>query len=275
MLVDQFVYTVFWSVPFQGILARWHALEFSWPRLRREMNHGFIRERLLPVLVTNWMLWLPGVSFVYAMPQNLQMPLSIIGNAIWSLLLTATADVSHRQTTGTVEDLVQPEAPATNRLKVPTSGIAKRRRRSQKSPMDFSAYWAQRQKQVDDALEKFLPPAKTKPQTIHQAMRYSIFAGGKRLRPVICLAAAEVIGGRTTNALPLACAVECIHTYSLIHDDLPCMDNDDLRRGEADLAQGFRRRHCRPRRRRIADHCLRDGGLVPCHPTILSRCHHS
>jgi geranylgeranyl diphosphate synthase type II len=98
--------------------------------------------------------------------------------------------------------------------------------------MDFSRYWASRQKQVDDALNRFLPSAKTKPKTIHEAMRYSIFAGGKRLRPVICLAAAEVISGKHTEALPLACAVECIHTYSLIHDDLPAMDNDDFRRGK-------------------------------------------
>jgi geranylgeranyl diphosphate synthase type II len=63
-------------------------------------------------------------------------------------------------------------------------------------------------------------------------MRYSIFAGGKRLRPIICLAAAEVVSGKIDNALPLACAVECIHTYSLIHDDLPSMDNDDFRRGK-------------------------------------------
>src|ERR1700761_832454 len=99
--------------------------------------------------------------------------------------------------------------------------------------MDFSRYWASRQKKVDAALDRFLPSAKTKPKTIHEAMRYSIFAGGKRLRPVICLATAEVIsGGKNDNALPLACAVECIHTYSLIHDDLPAMDNDDFRRGK-------------------------------------------
>jgi geranylgeranyl diphosphate synthase type II len=98
--------------------------------------------------------------------------------------------------------------------------------------MDFSDYWAARQKTVDGALDKFLPSASTKPKTIHQAMRYSIFAGGKRLRPVICLAAAEVLRGKIEPALPLACAVECIHTYSLIHDDLPCMDNDDFRRGK-------------------------------------------
>jgi geranylgeranyl diphosphate synthase type II len=98
--------------------------------------------------------------------------------------------------------------------------------------MDFSRYWSARQKKVDAALNRFLPPATTRPKTIHQAMRYSIFAGGKRLRPVICLATAEVLRGKIEAALPLACAVECIHTYSLIHDDLPCMDDDDFRRGK-------------------------------------------
>jgi geranylgeranyl diphosphate synthase type II len=98
--------------------------------------------------------------------------------------------------------------------------------------MDFSRYWSARQKKVDAALNRYLPSASTKPKTIHQAMRYSIFAGGKRLRPVICLATAEVISGKNDDALPLACAVECIHTYSLVHDDLPAMDNDDFRRGK-------------------------------------------
>jgi geranylgeranyl diphosphate synthase, type II len=98
--------------------------------------------------------------------------------------------------------------------------------------MDFSHYWSARQKKVDAALDRYLPSAGTKPKTIHEAMRYSIFAGGKRLRPVICLATAEVLKGDIGQALPLACAVECIHTYSLIHDDLPCMDNDDFRRGK-------------------------------------------
>jgi geranylgeranyl diphosphate synthase type II len=98
--------------------------------------------------------------------------------------------------------------------------------------MDFSRYWSARQKKVDAALNRLLPSPTTKPKTIHQAMRYSIFAGGKRLRPVICLATAEVISGKNDDAIPLACAVECIHTYSLIHDDLPSMDNDDFRRGK-------------------------------------------
>ncbi len=83
---------------------------------------------------------------------------------------------------------------------------------------------------VNRALDRFLPPATAKPATIHRAMRYSLFAGGKRIRPALCLAAAAACDGDQANALPLACAVECIHTYSLIHDDLPAMDNDDYRR---------------------------------------------
>jgi geranylgeranyl diphosphate synthase type II len=85
---------------------------------------------------------------------------------------------------------------------------------------------------VNDALDRFLPKASAKPATIHKAMRYSIFAGGKRIRPALCLAAAEACGGDWRDALPSAAAVECIHTYSLIHDDLPAMDNDDFRRGK-------------------------------------------
>lgn len=98
--------------------------------------------------------------------------------------------------------------------------------------MDFASYWAEKLNHVDKALDQFLPKADLKPKTIHDAMRYSIFAGGKRLRPVICLASAEVLHGSIEEALPLACAMECIHTYSLIHDDLPCMDDDDFRRGK-------------------------------------------
>jgi geranylgeranyl diphosphate synthase type II len=85
---------------------------------------------------------------------------------------------------------------------------------------------------VNEALDRFLPPAITMPATIHKAMRYSLFAGGKRMRPALCLAAAAACGGKAVDAMPLACAVECIHTYSLVHDDLPAMDNDDYRRGK-------------------------------------------
>jgi len=97
--------------------------------------------------------------------------------------------------------------------------------------MNLSHYWKARQGEVEAALNTLIPKEKTRPATIHKAMRYSLFAGGKRLRPILVLAASEAISGRYRDALPLACAVECIHTYSLIHDDLPCMDNDDLRRG--------------------------------------------
>jgi geranylgeranyl diphosphate synthase, type II len=97
--------------------------------------------------------------------------------------------------------------------------------------MDLKRYLVSRQKEVDRSLDRFLPKASVPPATIHKAMRYSLFAGGKRLRPILCLAAAEACGGKSKSALPHACAVECIHTYSLIHDDLPSMDNDDLRRG--------------------------------------------
>lgn len=85
---------------------------------------------------------------------------------------------------------------------------------------------------VNAALDRLLPPETAEPPTIHKAMRYSIFAGGKRIRPVLCLTACEAVGGKAQAAMPLACAVECIHTYSLIHDDLPCMDDDDFRRGK-------------------------------------------
>ena len=103
---------------------------------------------------------------------------------------------------------------------------------SAKTQFNLQQFLATRTKTVNAALDKFLPSDKTRPVTIHKAMRYSLFAGGKRMRPALCLAAAAACGGREADALPLACAVECIHTYSLIHDDLPAMDNDDFRRGK-------------------------------------------
>ena len=97
--------------------------------------------------------------------------------------------------------------------------------------MALQKYLRDRAQLIDKALDRFLPDETAKPATIHRAMRYSVFAGGKRLRPILTLAAAEACGGNWGTALPAACAVECMHTYSLIHDDLPCMDDDDLRRG--------------------------------------------
>ncbi len=96
---------------------------------------------------------------------------------------------------------------------------------------DLKPYLKELVSDIDARLDVFLPAEGTAPETIHKAMRYSIFAGGKRLRPVLTLAAAEAIGANREVALPCACAVEAMHTYSLIHDDLPAMDDDDLRRG--------------------------------------------
>ena len=101
-----------------------------------------------------------------------------------------------------------------------------------KPRFDLREFLATRTAAVNRALDNFLPSATARPRTIHKAMRYSLFAGGKRMRPALCLAAASACGGEEADAMPLACAVECIHTYSLIHDDLPAMDDDDFRRGK-------------------------------------------
>src|SRR5271170_5679391 len=101
-----------------------------------------------------------------------------------------------------------------------------------KKSFDLNQFLATRTNAVNRGLDKFLPSERTRPATIHKAMRYSLFAGGKRMRPAVLLAAAAACGGKEADALPFACAVECIHTYSLIHDDLPAMDNDDYRRGK-------------------------------------------
>ncbi len=97
--------------------------------------------------------------------------------------------------------------------------------------LDVQGYMKERAAAVDEALERFLPPETAPPATIHRAMRYSVFAGGKRLRPVLVIAGAEAVGGSMDAVLPAACALELIHTYSLVHDDLPAMDDDDVRRG--------------------------------------------
>ena len=101
------------------------------------------------------------------------------------------------------------------------------------APVDVQAYMKERAVAVDAALERLMPAEREMPEieTIHKAMRYSVFAGGKRLRPVLVIAGAEAVGGAMDAVLPAACAMELIHTYSLVHDDLPAMDNDDFRRG--------------------------------------------
>lgn len=98
--------------------------------------------------------------------------------------------------------------------------------------MNLKEYLKRRQRLVEGALKRWVPGGREFPPQVYRAMSYSLFAGGKRLRPILALAAAEAVGGRVADALPLACSLELIHTYSLIHDDLPSMDDDDLRRGK-------------------------------------------
>ena len=101
---------------------------------------------------------------------------------------------------------------------------------SDRLKFDFQIYMKSKASAVNVALDMAVPMQY--PERIHEAMRYSLLAGGKRVRPALCLAACELVGGSEDMAMPAACAMEMIHTMSLIHDDLPCMDNDDLRRGK-------------------------------------------
>src|SRR5690349_6590480 len=98
-------------------------------------------------------------------------------------------------------------------------------------PEPLHTYFNSRRKLVEQVLNQYLDTTNSDPEIIHESMRYSIFAGGKRLRPVLVLAGAEICGKKPDVALPTAAAMELIHTYSLVHDDLPAMDDDDLRRG--------------------------------------------
>ncbi len=100
---------------------------------------------------------------------------------------------------------------------------------------DLQAYIGERVRRINAELDRRLPAESERPAALHRAMRYSVFAGGKRLRPILCLAAAESVGGVLETALPAALALEVLHTYTLIHDDLPGMDNDTLRRGKPTL----------------------------------------
>ena len=103
--------------------------------------------------------------------------------------------------------------------------------RAHMAELDLKSYLSSRKQLVEEALEKIFPATSGLQKTVVEAARYSLFAGGKRLRPILCMAASEAVGGDVKTVLPAACALEMIHTYSLIHDDLPAMDNDDFRRG--------------------------------------------
>ena len=98
--------------------------------------------------------------------------------------------------------------------------------------MNLRDYLAQQQRLVDSELDRLVPPETAAPETIHRAMRYSLFAGGKRIRPILCIEAARTVSDSPDGAITAACSLELIHTYSLIHDDLPALDNDDYRRGK-------------------------------------------
>ena len=97
--------------------------------------------------------------------------------------------------------------------------------------MNISQYLGDRKALVEQALDRLLPPITSTPKTLHEAIRYSVLAPGKRLRPILTLASAEAVDADPNAIIQTACAMECIHVFSLIHDDLPCMDNDDYRRG--------------------------------------------
>lgn len=105
--------------------------------------------------------------------------------------------------------------------------------------LNLQEYLVERRVLVDKALDEMIPGEDNEPAVLHRAMRYSLFAGGKRIRPILALAAGEVVGEAPEVLLPLAAALECVHTYSLIHDDLPAMDNDDLRRGKPTVHKTF------------------------------------
>ncbi len=101
------------------------------------------------------------------------------------------------------------------------------------SEFHLKTYLKERREKVEAALDRLLPATNDPSAPVMEAMRYSIMAGGKRVRPILLMAGAEAVGGHVDRLLPAACALECLHTYSLIHDDLPAMDDDDLRRGRA------------------------------------------
>ena len=114
-----------------------------------------------------------------------------------------------------------------------------------KTRMDLKKYLREKKEIVDSALEKYFPDRRgsaaegVSPTSLHTAIRYSLFAGGKRIRPILSMAAFEAVGGEGNEILPFACALEMIHTYSLIHDDLPALDNDDYRRGQLTCHKAF------------------------------------
>jgi geranylgeranyl diphosphate synthase, type II len=122
---------------------------------------------------------------------------------------------------------------------LPRNSILKQKTKLSSRRMKLPAFFEEDRQAVDAELDRLLPSADARPASIHQALRYSVFAGGKRVRPILCVEAARIFSHDIMSVLPVACAMEFIHTYSLIHDDLPALDNDDLRRGQLTCHKKF------------------------------------
>ena len=105
--------------------------------------------------------------------------------------------------------------------------------------MNLYKYLEEKRKIIDKALDNYLPETDEYPAVIHKAIRYSVFSGGKRIRPILTIAACQAVGGKDKDSLKPACAVELVHTFSLIHDDLPAVDNSDRRRGKKTLHKKY------------------------------------
>jgi geranylgeranyl diphosphate synthase type II len=105
--------------------------------------------------------------------------------------------------------------------------------------MDINKYVAIKRKLIDRALDRYLPASNARPELIHRAMRYAVFPGGKRIRPIFTIAGFHACGGKDNAAIPVACGIELIHSYTLVHDDMPCMDDDDFRRGKKSCHKKF------------------------------------
>src|SRR3989338_8060461 len=105
--------------------------------------------------------------------------------------------------------------------------------------MDIREYIAHKKDIIDKALDKYLPLSSVRPQIIHRAMRYSVFPGGKRIRPIFTIAGFQACGGKGDSVMPVACGIELAHSYTLVHDDMPCMDDDDYRRGKKTCHKKF------------------------------------
>lgn len=110
---------------------------------------------------------------------------------------------------------------------------------SKKEKVEIQDYLKEKKQLIDEALDRYLPRENQYPQSIHRAMRYSVLGEGKRIRPILALASCEACGGKLEEILPVACGVEMIHAYSLIHDDLPALDNDDFRRDRPSCHKAF------------------------------------